>query len=131
MSTDGAFRDLLAILALRCRDKPECARSHTRIGDPPLSRWQTGNDVHKPVPTEHVGFLSSGLPLIDVSIARGRTPDQLRALIAALHLAAEESVGADPENITVIVREVERTHWSRTDTTIAERDAAASAENDT
>ena len=71
------------------------------------------------------------MPLIDVSIAQGRTPDQLRALIAALHRAAEESVGADPENITVIVREVERTHWSRTDTTIAERDAAASAENDT
>ena len=71
------------------------------------------------------------MPLIDVSIARGRTPDQLRGLIAALHRAAVEWVGADPENITIIVREVERTHWSRTDTTIAERDAAESARKNT
>ncbi|GAA1806203.1 tautomerase family protein [Agromyces neolithicus] len=70
------------------------------------------------------------MPLIDVSIARGRTPEQLRDLIAALHRAAEESTGAASENITVIVREVEREHWSRTDTTIAERDAAATARED-
>ena len=66
------------------------------------------------------------MPLIDVSIARGRTPEQLRALMHALHAAAETTVGAASENITVIVREVEREHWSRTDTTVAERDAAAS-----
>lgn len=70
------------------------------------------------------------MPLVDVSIARGRTPEQLRGLIAALHLAVEESTGAASENITVIVREVEREHWSRTNTTIAERDAAASAPNE-
>ncbi|MGC5076639.1 tautomerase family protein [Agrococcus sp. DT81.2] len=64
------------------------------------------------------------MPLIDVSIARGRSPGQLRALMNALHDAAETTVGAASENITVIVREVEREHWSRTDTTIAERDSA-------
>lgn len=64
------------------------------------------------------------MPLIDVSIARGRTPAQLRALIHALHAAAEATVDAAPENITVIVREVEREHWARTDTTVAERDSA-------
>lgn len=67
------------------------------------------------------------MPLIDISIARGRTPEQLRAFIRAVHRAAEETVGATPENITVIVREIEREHWSRTDRTIAELDAAASA----
>lgn len=68
------------------------------------------------------------MPLIDVSIARGRTPAQLRDLIAALHRAVEDSIDAPAENITVIVREVEREHWSRTNTTIAERDAATSAQ---
>lgn len=67
------------------------------------------------------------MPLIDVSIAQGRTPEQLRALVSALHKAAEESVGAVPENTTVIIREVPPTHWSKADQTIAERNAAAQA----
>jgi 4-oxalocrotonate tautomerase len=65
------------------------------------------------------------MPLIDVSIAQGRTPEQLRALVSALHKAAEESVGAVPENTTVIIREVPPAHWSKADQTIAERQAAA------
>jgi 4-oxalocrotonate tautomerase len=65
------------------------------------------------------------VPLIEVSIARGRTPEQLRTLISELHLAAERSVGAAPENTTVIIREIEHEHWSRGDQTIAERNAAA------
>jgi 4-oxalocrotonate tautomerase len=65
------------------------------------------------------------MPLIDVSIARGRTPEQLRALIDELHQAAEKAVGAVPENTTVIIREVEHEHWSRGNQTIAERNAPA------
>lgn len=65
------------------------------------------------------------MPLIEVSIARGRTPEQLRSLIAELHRAAESSVGAAPENTTVIIREIEHEHWSRGNQTIAERNAAA------
>jgi 4-oxalocrotonate tautomerase len=61
------------------------------------------------------------MPLIDVSIAEGRSPEQLRALVSALHRAAEETVGAVPENTTVIIREVAPTHWSKADRTIAER----------
>jgi 4-oxalocrotonate tautomerase len=64
------------------------------------------------------------MPLIEVSIARGRTPEQLRSLISRLHRAAESSVGATPENTTVIIREIEHEHWSRGDQTIAERSAA-------
>lgn len=64
------------------------------------------------------------MPLIDVSIARGRTPEQLRSLISALHKAAEESVGALPDNTTVIIREVATEHWSKADQTIAERNVA-------
>jgi len=65
------------------------------------------------------------MPLIDVSIAQGRTPEQLRALIDALHEATVDSIGAVPDNVTVIVREVEQEHWSRSNVTIAERKAAA------
>lgn len=61
------------------------------------------------------------MPLIDISIAKGRTDDQLRALIDQVHRAAEETVDAAPENITVIVREVDTHLWARTNTTIAER----------
>ncbi|CAG7613587.1 4-oxalocrotonate tautomerase family protein [Leucobacter soli] len=67
------------------------------------------------------------MPLIDISIARGRTPEQLRALVDAVHRAAEETVDAKSDAITVIVREIEHEHWSRGNQTIAERNAAASA----
>jgi 4-oxalocrotonate tautomerase len=63
------------------------------------------------------------MPLIEVSIAQGRTPDQLRSLISALHKATEESIGAVPENTTVIVREVPTNLWSKANQTIAERNA--------
>jgi 4-oxalocrotonate tautomerase len=64
------------------------------------------------------------MPLIEVSIARGRSPQQLRSLINELHLAAEKAVGAVPDNTTVIIREIDHEHWSRGNQTIAERNAA-------
>lgn len=67
------------------------------------------------------------MPLIDISIATGRSPEQLRRLMAAVHRAAVETVDAAPENVTVIVREVAHEHWSRTDITIAEREQASTA----
>lgn len=67
------------------------------------------------------------MPLIDVSLAEGRSPEQLRALIDALHKATEESIGAASDNITIIIREVEKEHWSRNNTTIAEFQAGSSA----
>lgn len=65
------------------------------------------------------------MPLIEVSIARGRSPEQLRSLIDELHQAAEKAVGAVPENTTVIIREIDHEHWSRGNQTIAERNAAS------
>lgn len=60
------------------------------------------------------------MPLIDISLAAGRTPEQLRALIDGVHRVAESALGAAPENITVLVREIDPAHWSRGNTTIAE-----------
>ena len=67
------------------------------------------------------------MPLIDVSIAEGRSPAQLRALVSALHPAGEESVGALPETTTVIIRGVPAPHGSKADQTIAERQQQAVA----
>lgn len=61
------------------------------------------------------------MPLIEVTMVEGRTPEQVRALISALTTAAVDAVGAPRESIRVVVREVPTTHWAAGDVTIAER----------
>jgi 4-oxalocrotonate tautomerase len=51
------------------------------------------------------------MPLIQVTLARGRTPEQLAALGKALTEAAMDSIGAKPESIRVVLRECEPEHW--------------------
>jgi 4-oxalocrotonate tautomerase len=61
------------------------------------------------------------MPLIEVTMVEGRTPEQVRALISGLTRAASEAVGAPMANVRVVVREVPPTHWAAGDVTIAER----------
>jgi len=61
------------------------------------------------------------VPLVEVTLAEGRTPEQIRSLIHELHEAVIRAVAAPPENVRVIVREVPATHWAAGDVTIAER----------
>ena len=61
------------------------------------------------------------MPLVEVTMAEGRTPEQIRSLIHELHEAVIRAVAAPPENVRVIVREVPATHWAAGDVTIAER----------
>lgn len=61
------------------------------------------------------------MPFIEVTLVEGRSPEQLRALISGLTRAASEAVGAPPESVRVVVREVPATHWAAGDVTIAER----------
>lgn len=51
------------------------------------------------------------MPLIQVTLARGRSPEQLRALGEALTAAAVEAVGAAPETVRVVLTECETEHW--------------------
>ncbi|TCK21652.1 4-oxalocrotonate tautomerase [Pseudonocardia endophytica] len=51
------------------------------------------------------------MPLIQVTLARGRSPEQLKALGEALTKAAEESIGAKPEAVRVVLNECEAEHW--------------------
>jgi 4-oxalocrotonate tautomerase len=50
------------------------------------------------------------MPLIQVTIARGRTPEQLDALGKALTEAAVESIGAKREIVQVMLSECEPEH---------------------
>lgn len=61
------------------------------------------------------------MPLIEVTLAAGRTPEQLRTLITRLTDAAEDALGAPRQNIRVILREVPAAHWAAGDVTLEER----------
>lgn len=61
------------------------------------------------------------MPLVEVTLVEGRTPQQLRALITALTEAVVGAVGAPKPSVRVVVREVPATHWAAGDVTIAER----------
>jgi len=65
------------------------------------------------------------MPFVEVSLIEGRTPEQLRRLIHELTGAVVRAVGAPPESVRVLVREVPATHWAAGDATIAEQRAAA------
>ncbi|BBX33789.1 4-oxalocrotonate tautomerase [Mycolicibacterium mageritense DSM 44476 = CIP 104973] len=60
------------------------------------------------------------MPLVEVTIAQGRSADQIRAMMHEVHEAVLRTVDTQPEHIRVIVREVPRTHWATGDLTIAE-----------
>ena len=64
------------------------------------------------------------MPLIEVTLAEGRNPDQIRAMMHEVHEAVLRTVDTRPEYIRVIVREVPRTHWATGDLTLHEMDAA-------
>lgn len=63
------------------------------------------------------------MPLVEVTLVEGRTPEQLRTLISRLTDAVVESVGAPTENVRVVLREVPATHWAAGDVPIAEKRA--------
>lgn len=68
------------------------------------------------------------MPLVEVTMVEGRTPEQLRALISALTTAVVETVDAPRDAVRVVVREVPTTHWAAGDVTIAERRAQQPAQ---
>lgn len=63
------------------------------------------------------------MPIIDVTLARGRSPEQLNDLIGALSQAAHDAIGAPLESVRVILREVEPTHFAAGGVTLAARAA--------
>lgn len=66
------------------------------------------------------------MPIIDVSVVQGRDERRLRDFIAALHAAAVDTLGAPPETVRVILREVPPTRWASGGKTIAEKHVSGS-----
>jgi 4-oxalocrotonate tautomerase len=63
------------------------------------------------------------MPIVEVTLVSGRSPQELRAMISAVTMAVSETVAAPLESIRVIIREVPTTHFAAGDVTIAERRA--------
>lgn len=61
------------------------------------------------------------MPLVEITLVEGRSPEKLRALIRAVTAAVQESLEAPPETIRVILREVPASHWAVGGETLEER----------
>ncbi|WP_232667044.1 2-hydroxymuconate tautomerase [Pseudonocardia sp. TRM90224] len=51
------------------------------------------------------------MPLVQISLTRGRTPEQLQALGEAVTEAVAASLGAPAASVRVLLQEVEPAHW--------------------
>ncbi|MCT2594572.1 tautomerase family protein [Streptomyces sp. N2-109] len=65
------------------------------------------------------------MPQIEITIAEGRTPTQIRNVMHEVYAAVLRTVDTRPEYIRVVVHEVPRTHWATGDVSLTERDAAS------
>ncbi|MDB5698660.1 MAG: 4-oxalocrotonate tautomerase family enzyme [Alphaproteobacteria bacterium] len=65
------------------------------------------------------------MPIIEVTLVEGRTPEKKDALIRALTDAAEQSLGAPRESIRVLLREIPDAHFAVAGVSFAARKAAA------
>ncbi len=61
------------------------------------------------------------MPLIEVTLTAGRTPQQVREMISNLTQAVIDAEVAPKESIRVIIREVPLAHFAAADVTLAER----------
>ncbi|MCX5240318.1 tautomerase family protein [Streptomyces prunicolor] len=64
------------------------------------------------------------MPLVEISIVAGRSPEKIRDLIHQVHAAVRNSLDAPDEAIRVLVREVPPAHWAAGDITKAEQEAS-------
>ena len=65
------------------------------------------------------------MPIINVQMMRGRTPEQLRALIRGLAEATIEALAVPEQSIRIVVNEVDPDHWGMGRISRAERDRDA------
>ena len=70
------------------------------------------------------------MPLVEVTLAEGRTPQQVRNLMREVHEAVLRTADTRSEHIRVIVREVPRSHWATGDVTLSEMDAVRATQRE-
>lgn len=61
------------------------------------------------------------MPIVNINVARGRTPEQLRTLMTEVHDAVERALDAPSASIRVLVNEVEPGLWLSGTQTLAEK----------
>ena len=69
------------------------------------------------------------MPLVEVTLAEGRSAHQVRDLMREVHQAVLRTVDTKSEHIRVIVREVPRAHWATGDVTLTEMDTAHTSQS--
>lgn len=65
------------------------------------------------------------MPLVEITLTQGRTTEQIRNMITAVHEAIMEAIAAPSESIRVIIREIPPEHFAAGNQTIAERRSLA------
>lgn len=61
------------------------------------------------------------MPLVEITMIEGRTPEQKRALLAEVTDAVERAIAAPREAIRVAIRELPPEHWAIGGVSTAER----------
>jgi 4-oxalocrotonate tautomerase len=61
------------------------------------------------------------MPTVQIEMFEGRTIEQKKALVAKVTQAIVESVGAPPENVTIIIREMARENHAKAGILTSER----------
>jgi 4-oxalocrotonate tautomerase len=67
------------------------------------------------------------MPLVEITMTEGRSPEQVRALLAEVHDAVEHALSVPQQSIRVVLREIPETNWQAGRVTIAEKKAAERA----
>lgn len=68
------------------------------------------------------------MPLVNVTMARGRTPEAKRAMLHAIADAIEDSIGAPRDSIRVWINEVENTDYLAGTEVLADKQARLAEE---
>ncbi len=53
------------------------------------------------------------MPIVHISMLKGRTIDQKRALVRKVTEAICETVGAPPDAVSIVIEEMEREHYAK------------------
>lgn len=67
------------------------------------------------------------MPVVTIEMFRGRSIEQKRALVRAITDAMAQHADANPEQLIVIIHELERDAWARNGQLVADRDRETAA----
>ncbi|MGQ9781073.1 MAG: tautomerase family protein [Nitrososphaeria archaeon] len=53
------------------------------------------------------------MPVVQISMWTGRTKEQKKKMIAGITRAVCESIGCKPEDVTIIIYDIEKRNWGK------------------